>query len=48
MFKRVRMPISKKEEDRIKDLTAQIQKMKDVLDSITVEQSMIMPTGTDF
>jgi len=38
-FKRVRMPISKKEEDRIKDLTAQIQKMKDVLDSITVEQS---------
>ena len=38
-FKRVRMPISKKEEDRIKDLTAQIQKMKDVLDSITVKQS---------
>ena len=38
-FKRVRMPISKKEEDRIKDLTAQIQKMKDVLDSLTVEQS---------
>ena len=38
-FKRVRMPMSKKEEDRIKDLTAQIQKMKDVLDSITVEQS---------
>ena len=38
-FKRVRMPISKKEEDRIKDLTAQIQKMKDVLDSMTVKQS---------
>ena len=33
------MPISKKEDDRIKDLTAQIQKMKDVLGSITVEQS---------
>ena len=38
-FKRVRMPISKKEEDRIKDLTAQIQKMKDVLDSMNVKQS---------
>ena len=38
-FKRVRMPISKKEEDRIKDLTAQIQKMKDVLNSLTVQPS---------
>ena len=38
-FKRVRIPISKKEEDRIKDLTAQIQKMKDVLDSMNVKQS---------
>ena len=38
-FKRVRMPISKKEEDRIKDLTAQIQKMKDVLNSLSVQPS---------
>lgn len=45
-FKRVRMPISKKEEDRIKDLTAGIQKMKDVLDSMTVEQSKpVAPLG---
>lgn len=38
-FKRVRMPISKKEEDRIKDLTANIQIMKDVLNSLTVQPS---------
>ena len=38
-FKRVRMPISKKEEDRIKDLTADIQIMKDVLNSLTVQPS---------
>ncbi len=38
-FKRVRMPISKKEEDRIKDLTAEIQIMKDVLNSLTVQPS---------
>ena len=38
-FKRVRMPISKKEEDRIKDLTTDIQKMKDVLNSLTVQPS---------
>ena len=38
-FKRVRMPISKKEEDRIKDLTAGIQKMKDVLNSLSVQPS---------
>lgn len=38
-FKRVRMPISKKEEDRIKDLTADIQKMKDVLNNLTVQPS---------
>lgn len=38
-FKRVRMPISKKEEDRIKELTADIQKMKDVLNSLTVQPS---------
>lgn len=38
-FKRVRMPISKKEEDRIKDLTADIQKMKDVLNSLTEQPS---------
>ena len=39
------MPISKKEEDRIKDLTAQIQKMKDVLDSMNVKQSIPIVTG---
>jgi len=38
-FKRVRMPISKKEEDRIKDLTASIQKMKNVLNSLSVQPS---------
>jgi len=38
-FKSVRMPISKKEEDRIKDLTADIQIMKDVLNSLTVQPS---------
>ncbi len=38
-FKRVRMPISKKEEDRIKDLTAEIQIMKDVLNSLTDQPS---------
>ena len=38
-FKRVRMPISKKEEDRIKDLTVGIQKMKDVLNSLSVQPS---------
>jgi hypothetical protein len=38
-FKSVRMPISKEEEDRIKDLTAQIQKMKDVLNSLSVQPS---------
>ena len=38
-FKRVRMPISENEKKRIEDLTAQIQIMKDVLNSLTVQPS---------
>ena len=38
-FKAIRMPISENEKKRIEDLTAQIQKMKDVLNSLTVQPS---------
>ena len=38
-FKAIRMPISENEKKRIEDLTAQIQIMKDVLNSLTVQPS---------
>ena len=38
-FKAIRMPISENEKKRIEDLTAQIQIMKDVVNSLTVQPS---------